>query len=656
MTDTPASPSPLRVVVAEDEALIRLDLVEMLREEGYDVVGEAGDGEAAVRLATELEPDLVMLDVKMPVLDGISAAEQIAAARIAPVVMLTAFSQRELVERARDAGAMAYLVKPFTQGDLVPAIELAVSRYAEITTLESEVADLADRLETRKLVERAKSVLQRATGCPSPTRSGGCRSAAMDRRLPMAEVARVVLERYPRNGRVTPQITVGRRPVTDCPKPTSDIKALPFMTAPEPDIAARFRWHRDPARPGGPHARTGYAQRLQDRRSRHRRRLALAACSSSGGGSGSTSSAGGGGKTLVISTDLPLQGSSKDASDATNQAIELYLEQIGYKAGDYTIELKKYDDSTAAAGKWDQAQCTKNATDHVANVNEVAVMGTYNSGCAKIIVPVLNQDPSGPMLMVSQANTNPGLTKTWDPGEPDKYYPTGKRNYARVVTTDDNQGRAAAQFMSKDLGAKKCYILNDNETYGQGVASAFEAEAKKQGIEVLGNEPWDGKQPNYTALFQKIKGLGPDCIYLGGIYDNNGGQLIKDKVAVLGDNTAVKLMGPDGFTGYPELNKLPQGQGMYLSFPGLTNDDLRAQGGAAAKLLDAYKAKYGSDPGLELRALRRGGGPGHPRGHREVGRHAQVRHRRRSSAAQRHHGPGRRLRHRQGDQDRPGDG
>ncbi len=323
--------------------------------------------------------------------------------------------------------------------------------------------------------------------------------------------------------------------------------------------------------------------------------LALAACGSSSS-SGSSTGGGGGGKTVVISTDLPLQGSSKDASDATNQAIELYLEQIGNKAGDYTIELKKYDDSTAAAGKWDQAQCTKNASDHVANADEVAVMGTYNSGCAKIIVPVLNQDPNGPMLMVSQANTNPGLTKTWDPGEPDKYYPNKVRNYARVVTTDDNQGRAAAQFMAKDLGVKKCYILNDNETYGQGVANAFAKEAPVSGIEVLGNDPWDGKQPNYTALFQKIKGLGADCIYLGGIFDNNGGQLIKDKVAVMGDNTAVKLMGPDGFTGYPELNKLPEGQGMYLSFPGLTNDDLRKQGGAAAKLLDAYKAKYGSDP------------------------------------------------------------
>ena len=193
MTETPAVPAALRVVVAEDEALIRLDLVEMLREEGYDVVGEAGDGEQAVRLAEELRPDLVMLDVKMPVLDGISAAERIAAARIAPVVMLTAFSQRELVERARDAGAMAYLVKPFAQGDLVPAIELAVSRYAEISTLEAEVADLGERLETRKRVERAKALLQQKYALTEPDAFRWLQKSAMDRRLSMREVADVVI-------------------------------------------------------------------------------------------------------------------------------------------------------------------------------------------------------------------------------------------------------------------------------------------------------------------------------------------------------------------------------------------------------------------------------------------------------------------------------
>ena len=322
--------------------------------------------------------------------------------------------------------------------------------------------------------------------------------------------------------------------------------------------------------------------------------LALAACGSSSGGGSSSAAAGG--KTVVISTDLPLQGSSKDASDSTNNAIELYLKQIGNKVGDYTIQFKKYDDSTAAAGQWDQAQCTKNAQDHVANTDEVAVMGTYNSGCAKIEVPVLNQDPSGPMLMVSQANTNPGLTKEWEAGEPAKYYPKGGRNYARVVTTDDNQGRAAAQFMAQKLGVKQCYVLNDNETYGQGVAKAFADEAPKVGITVLGNDPWDSKQPSYTALFEKIKAKNPDCIYVGGIYDKNGGQLVKDKVAVLGDNEKVKFMGPDGFEGFKELKALPQGQGMYLSFPGLALDDLKAQGGAAAKLLADYTSTYGGPP------------------------------------------------------------
>jgi response regulator NasT len=193
VTETSSEPAALRVVVAEDEALIRLDLVEMLAEEGYVVVGEAGDGEQAVRLAEELRPDLVMLDVKMPVLDGITAAERIAAARIAPVVMLTAFSQRELVERARDAGAMAYLVKPFTKDDLVPAIELAVSRYAEITTLEAEVADLEERFETRKRVERAKSLLQQRYSLSEADAFRWLQKSAMDRRLSMREVADVVI-------------------------------------------------------------------------------------------------------------------------------------------------------------------------------------------------------------------------------------------------------------------------------------------------------------------------------------------------------------------------------------------------------------------------------------------------------------------------------
>jgi len=189
--------TPRRVVIAEDEVLIRMDLAEMLGEEGYDVVGQAGDGQKAIELAEELRPDLVILDVKMPVLDGIAAAERIAGARIAPVVILTAFSQRELVERARDAGAMAYLVKPFSKSDLVPAIEMAVSRFAELAMLESEVADLTERLETRKAVDRAKGVLQEQLRLSEPEAFRWIQKTAMDLRLSMRQVADGVITHGP---------------------------------------------------------------------------------------------------------------------------------------------------------------------------------------------------------------------------------------------------------------------------------------------------------------------------------------------------------------------------------------------------------------------------------------------------------------------------
>ena len=183
-----------RVVVAEDEAIIRLDVVEILTEAGYDVVGEAGDGEAAVRLVEETSPDLVVMDIKMPVLDGISAAERIGRARLAPVVLLTAFSDRELVDRARDAGAMAYVVKPFSAADLLPAVEIALSRHQEITALEDEVADLTERFETRKRVERAKGLLQTRMGLTEPEAFRWIQKTSMDRRLTMREVADAVLQ------------------------------------------------------------------------------------------------------------------------------------------------------------------------------------------------------------------------------------------------------------------------------------------------------------------------------------------------------------------------------------------------------------------------------------------------------------------------------
>ena len=194
MSGPAAPPASRRVVIAEDEALIRMDLKEMLEEAGYQVVGEAGDGETAVRLAAELAPDLVVLDVKMPVLDGISAAERITADGLAPVLMLTAFSQRELVDRARDAGAMAYLVKPFQKADLVPAIEIAVARYEQMAALSREVADLNERLETRKLVDRAKAVLQREHGLSEADAFRWIQKSSMDLRIGMRQVAQTVLD------------------------------------------------------------------------------------------------------------------------------------------------------------------------------------------------------------------------------------------------------------------------------------------------------------------------------------------------------------------------------------------------------------------------------------------------------------------------------
>lgn len=183
-----------RVVVAEDESLIRIDIVETLQAAGFDVVGEAGDGEKAVELAKELRPDLVVMDVKMPKMDGITAAGRIAEEKIAPVVLLTAFSQKELVERAGEAGALAYVVKPFTQNDLLPAIEIALARWEQIRALESEVADLADRFETRKLVDRAKGLLNQRMGLSEPEAFRWIQKASMDRRLTMAEVAQAVIE------------------------------------------------------------------------------------------------------------------------------------------------------------------------------------------------------------------------------------------------------------------------------------------------------------------------------------------------------------------------------------------------------------------------------------------------------------------------------
>jgi branched-chain amino acid transport system substrate-binding protein len=327
-------------------------------------------------------------------------------------------------------------------------------------------------------------------------------------------------------------------------------------------------------------------------RSRESRPAAVAASARpSTGGTGTAPP----GNAVVVGVDLPMQGTSADASQATVNAMKLYLEQAGGKAGRYPVALKVYDDSTAARGSWDESTCKANAAAHVADANEVAVMGTYNSGCAKFEVPVLNQDASGPMLMVSHANSNPGLTKPWEPGEPGVYYPTGKRNYARVLTTDDDQGVAAAHFAAADLGVKRCLVIEDGTVYGNMIGQAFAAEAGKRGITVVAEQPWNKRGSNST-LFATAKGSAPDCVFLGGIFVNNGAQVIRDKVATLGDNNAVKLLGPDGFVGYPDLDALPEAEGMYLTLAGASADYFTTAGGTSAAFVAAYRARYGADP------------------------------------------------------------
>jgi branched-chain amino acid transport system substrate-binding protein len=301
---------------------------------------------------------------------------------------------------------------------------------------------------------------------------------------------------------------------------------------------------------------------------------------------------------FTIVSDLPLQGSSRLQTEQMVEGIKYVLEQREYKAGAYTVQYQSCDDATAQAAKWDSAVCSANANAYARNETVIGVIGTFNSGCAAIIIPILGRAPNGPIGMVSPANTYVGLTHTGpglEEGEPDKFYPTGTRNYARVVAADDFQGAADA-LLAQKLGVKSVYILNDKESYGLGVARQFERAIKKLGIKVAGFDAWDAKASSYESLFQKVKASGADAVFLGGLIDENGGQVIKDKVSVLGDNTKVKLIAPDGFTTTATLvgegSAGPAGEGMYLSVAGVPPDSLE---GAGKEFIDGFKEAQGLD-------------------------------------------------------------
>lgn len=305
------------------------------------------------------------------------------------------------------------------------------------------------------------------------------------------------------------------------------------------------------------------------------------------------------GKTVKIVSDLPLQGSNLVQTEQMVQAIEYILEQADFKAGDYTVEYESFDDAIASTGNWDEATCASNARAYVDDESVVVNIGTYNSGCAAIEIPILNE---GGLAMISPANTYQGLTHFApgaEQGEPDKYYPTGTRNYTRVVASDDFQGRVGAQFMKNDLGLTKIFILDDKELYGKGVADAFEAAAKELGLGIAGHEGWDKDSPNYTALMTKIKATGADGIYIGGVEPNNGGQLIKDKVAVLGDNEKVKVLAADGFvtSAWFDTGGADNVNGAYGTAPTLPADQLT---GAGASFLTGFKESIGADKNIEV--------------------------------------------------------
>ena len=293
----------------------------------------------------------------------------------------------------------------------------------------------------------------------------------------------------------------------------------------------------------------------------------------------------------LIASDFPLQGANRSLTTEMADAIEYMLEQQDWKAGDTVLGYQSCDDSTAQAGSWDSAKCSSNGRAYANNASVIGVIGTFNSGCAKLVIPIANRES---LAMVSPANTYPGLTEGGpgtEAGEPDNYYPSGTRNYARVVWNDQFQGAANAQY-AKELGLKKIFILNDGETYGLGIAQLFEDYAGDLDIQILGNQKWDKKASSYESLASRISSSGADAVFLGGIVCNNGGKLIKD---IKAGAPNVQLLGPDGWT---PISATIEGAGaaannMYITQPGVPVDQLK---GAGKEFVDGFTEAEGKAP------------------------------------------------------------
>ena len=307
---------------------------------------------------------------------------------------------------------------------------------------------------------------------------------------------------------------------------------------------------------------------------------------------------GSGSPQYLIASDLPLQGAGRAQPLSMVKAIQYVLEkQWKFKAGTFSIGYQSCDDATAQQGGWATEKCTANARAYANDRSVLGILGTFNSGCAKLEIPIVNRAPGGPIAMISSANTAVGLTHDapWnDPGEPNIYYPTKVRNYARVSTSDDYQGPYAADLLKK-LKKKTVYILHDNQTFGKGVANAFRSRANKIGLDVKGFEPWDAKAASYEAIGERIKATGAQSVYLAGIVCNNGVKLIKDIGAVLGKG--VTLAAPDGFTPYSATAGAgAAAQGMYISYAGVPLSLLGKAGKAFLKSFAKYQGRKVVDP------------------------------------------------------------
>ncbi len=301
----------------------------------------------------------------------------------------------------------------------------------------------------------------------------------------------------------------------------------------------------------------------------------------------------------IVASDLPLQGAGRAQNLAMGQAIRFVLEkQYNFKVGKYSVGYQECDDSTAAKGAWDPAKCTANGRAYANDKSVIGVLGTFNSGCTKLMLPILNRAPGGAVGMVSSANTNVGLTHSapWnEKGEPGIFYPTGKRNYLRVAASDDYQGPAGADLLKQLTKVKSVFVVHDNQSFGKGVANAFRLRAAKLGIKVLGFEPWDSTATDYTALGQQIKDSGAESVYLGGIVCNNGVKVLKDIRSVVGSKPV--FVGPDGWTPYSATAGAGSAaEGMYISYAGLPLSKLGPKGKAFMAGLKKYAKISGQVP------------------------------------------------------------